>query len=75
MCGLPLTLLGRWSLLAGGSSGCGGPYPVGCEVIEGWGCGALLKFDRDGEVAVGDARGLPWAKSPRTCGGIEPLPM
>lgn len=41
MCGLPLTLFGRWSLLAGGSRGCGGAYPLGCEVIDGRVCGAL----------------------------------
>lgn len=34
-----------------------------------------MKFDKEGDEAVGDARGLPCAKSPRTCGGIDPLPM
>jgi hypothetical protein len=57
MCGLPVTLLGRWSLFAGGSSGCGGPY--GFEVIDGRAWGALPKLESDGEVAVGEARGLP----------------
>jgi hypothetical protein len=43
--------------------------------MDGRECGALPKLDKDGEdVAVGDAWGLGCWKSPRTCGGMDPLP-
>ena len=67
MCGLPFALVvppdWLWLADAGGSRICGGPYPLGCEVMAGREPLTLELYDW--LVKAGDARGLGWGISLR----------